>query len=89
MFGSGYITYVESTNATQTKGQVMNRTKAQLADENESLRNGMAHTNEQLEDLVNYLLSDKFHEDPTVQIQDVLNRLEPALRTLGRYLVGR
>ena len=30
----------------------------------------------ELMDLRRYLTSEKFHEDPTVQVQDVLNRLE-------------
>lgn len=32
--------------------------------------------NEALDDLKTYLLSEKFHSDPTVQVRDVLRRLE-------------
>ena len=28
-------------------------------------------------DLVRYLMSEKFQDDPTVQVRDVLNRLQP------------
>jgi hypothetical protein len=35
-----------------------------------------------LNELVSYLLSDKFHNDPTVQVNDVLARLVPARSTL-------
>jgi len=39
----------------------------------------------ELLDLEKYLLSAKFHNDPTVQIQDVLNRIEQAkFLTLGQ-----
>jgi len=33
---------------------------------------------EGLDDLRSYLLSDKFHRDTTVQVQDVLNRIDHA-----------
>ena len=32
--------------------------------------------NDALDDLRSYLLSEKFHNDPTVQVRDVLRRLE-------------
>lgn len=36
----------------------------------------IARANESLDDLKTYLLSEKFHQDPTVQVRDVLRRLE-------------
>jgi hypothetical protein len=33
-------------------------------------------------ELVSYLESSKFHQDPTVQVADVLRRLAPALSTV-------
>ena len=36
----------------------------------------IARANESLDDLKTYLLSEKFHSDPTVQVRDVLRRLE-------------
>jgi hypothetical protein len=40
----------------------------------------------ELDDLVNYLLSSKFHTDPTVQVKDVLRRLEPVRSALTDLL---
>ena len=36
----------------------------------------IARASEALDDLKTYLLSEKFHQDPTVQVRDVLRRLE-------------
>lgn len=36
----------------------------------------IARASEALDDLKTYLLSEKFHNDPTVQVRDVLRRLE-------------
>jgi hypothetical protein len=36
----------------------------------------IARANDSLDDLKAYLLSEKFHQDPTVQVRDVLRRLE-------------
>ena len=36
----------------------------------------ITRANEALDDLKAYLLSEKFHQDPTVQVSDVLRRLE-------------
>lgn len=36
----------------------------------------------ELDELVSYLCSSKFHEDTTVQVKDVLARLNPARSTL-------
>lgn len=36
----------------------------------------------ELDELVAYLMSSKFHTDTTVQVQDVLTRLRPARSTL-------
>ena len=36
-----------------------------------------------LNNLRAYLQSDKFHNDPTIQVQDVLNRLEPLRECLS------
>ena len=36
----------------------------------------IARANQALDDLRSYLLSEKFHQDPTVQVSDVLRRLE-------------
>jgi hypothetical protein len=37
----------------------------------------------ELIELISYLESDKFHNDTTVQVKDVMRRLAPALSTLG------
>jgi hypothetical protein len=36
----------------------------------------ITRASEALDDLKTYLLSEKFHNDPTVQVHDVLRRLE-------------
>ena len=38
-----------------------------------------------IQDLVNYLMSDKFHKDTTVQVGDVLLRIEEAKRLADQY----
>jgi hypothetical protein len=47
-----------------------------LEDEVSELRASVGDARECLTHIRTYLLSDKFHKDTTVQVQDVLNRLE-------------
>jgi hypothetical protein len=51
------------------KLELDNRRRAKVIDAMES----------ELGDLRRYLTSAKFHEDPTVQVQDVLNRMDNVL----------
>jgi hypothetical protein len=51
----------------------------QLKDDNAKLQGDKAATIEAINELKGYLQSSKFHQDPTVQVQDVLNRLDVIL----------
>jgi len=50
-------------------------TKAELTRENEELKATIEATRSELIALASYLQSEKFHDDRTVQVRDVLNRL--------------
>jgi len=55
----------------------------------EHVRNTLAKakdTRDELMDLYRYLTSDKFFNDPTVQVADVLRRLQPVIEGIG-YIV--
>jgi hypothetical protein len=60
-------------------------TKADLTRENEELKATIGAAREELFGLVRYLQSDKFSNDPTVQVQDVMNRLANAESILRGY----
>ena len=50
----------------------------------EELKAEKAEANEAATELLIYLQSSKFHNDPTVQVQDVINRLMPIrMATMG------
>ena len=46
-----------------------------VTEENQELQTRLDQIHEEVTHLVSYLQSPKFHEDPTVQVQDVLNRM--------------
>ena len=50
-----------------------------LKEDNAKLEDGKVATMEAIRDLKIYLQSSKFHQDPTVQVQDVLTRLDGIL----------
>lgn len=50
-----------------------------LKADNARLKETQVATMEAINELKGYLQSSKFHQDPTVQVQDVLNRLEGIL----------
>lgn len=54
----------------------MRKTKADLTKENTELKIEIIEAHEAITELRAYLLSPKFHQDPTVQTADVLRRLE-------------
>jgi hypothetical protein len=58
-----------------------------LEDENNVLGVELCYLRSSLHNLRAYLLSDKFHLDTTVQVRDVLNRLDEAERVAldGRF----
>ena len=51
------------------------RERATHADEIAALKTEIAEQAEKIADLVRYLNSDKFYQDPTVQVADVMTRL--------------
>ena len=71
----------DENNNTNAKGKTM--TKADLTRENEELRSQMEAARNELAALQSYLQSEKFSNDPTVQVRDVLNRLAPATDLLN------
>lgn len=54
-----------------------------LTSDNTELRETLDGVDETVADLIRYLTSSKFHDDTTVQVSDVLARLQP-LRNLPR-----
>jgi hypothetical protein len=50
------------------------------------MRKALEAYDTEIDDLVRYLTSAKFHEDPTVQVQDVLNRISAGRMTLTYVL---
>lgn len=56
-----------------------------LQTEVRTLKYNASDANIALDELVNYLLSSKFNDDTTVQVKDVLNRLQPIREALGRH----
>lgn len=48
-----------------------------LREQRSDLANAIIDSKTALDELVSYLCSPKFHTDTTVQVQDVLSRLEP------------
>lgn len=52
------------------------KTKAELSQENRDLKIQIMDAHQALTELRTYLLSSKFHRDSTVQVTDVLRRLE-------------
>lgn len=51
-----------------------------LEEDNRKLSGELDAYKKSVLELKTYLLSDKFHEDPTVQVRDVLNRLDRAIQ---------
>lgn len=50
------------------------------------MRKALEAYDTEIDDLVRYLTSAKFHEDPTVQVQDVLNRISAGRMTVTYVL---
>jgi hypothetical protein len=65
----------------------MKATKAELQSALVEAQRNAALAFQNLEDLKEYLLSPKFHSDPTVQTSDVLRRIEDAKCNLLETLV--
>lgn len=58
-------------------------TKAEIAQENTALKSEIKKASQALTELTAYLVSPKFHLDTTVQVADVLRRLDEVKRTLN------
>tara|TARA_R110000824_G_scaffold165651_1_gene342212 strand:+ start:156 stop:332 length:177 start_codon:yes stop_codon:yes gene_type:complete len=56
-------------------------TKSELNAENIELQTKIVKTDESLVDLLSYLMSSKFHVDTTVQVNDVIRRIQDDVRS--------
>jgi stress-induced morphogen len=63
-------------HTTQTKRETMANYIHTLQNENETKQTRIDNAIQEMNHFEVYLLSDKFHNDPTVGQQDVLNRLD-------------
>jgi hypothetical protein len=81
----GYLIVVKENYTLNRRENSMNYIK-KLEQQNREKTRDIIAIQAELRDLVIYLNSDKFHEDTTVQVSDVLRRIAPALSlTMNDY----
>ncbi len=73
---------MDATQTSKSKGKSKMNYIKRLQNENKNLKNDKNIARAELLELEKYLLSPKFYNDPTVQIRDVLTRMEALKSTL-------